>query len=239
MGLFKDIIKILKKHEITFIEKRDEVDDVVSFLFKPDDNSKWISGQHGIFTVKNPGVKANMTRPFSVASRQEDGVVLLSMRIPENPSVFKQELLKLRTGDTISMRGPIGPFVLDNSHKPVVFIAGGIGITPFRALLLEAVNSSEKRPEAIHLLYSDDRGSFTYKNEFDDLAKANSYIKTGYFTNRNEFNDSISKRVEEYKNGAYYYVSGPPAMIKSLKKSLKDKGIKGSNIKSELFFGYK
>ena len=99
-------------------------------------------------------------RAFSLSSGPDEAEVRITTRITDKPSPYKRALMALKPGDQMVMRGPFGPFFLDGSKRPVVFIAGGIGITPYRALIGDAIGKKEQAPASIHLLYADDRGEY-------------------------------------------------------------------------------
>ena len=61
-----------------------------------------------------------------------EGVLKIATRISDSPSSFKENLRNLKEGDTIALRGPLGWFKLRDTSEPIIFITGGIGITPIR-----------------------------------------------------------------------------------------------------------
>jgi len=120
-------------------------------------------------------------RAFSLSSSpSEKGVLSVTARITDTP--FKQALARLRPGDTAEVYGPLGFFLLDRS-RPSVFLAGGIGITPFRGMLrysLDMGDSVERR-----LLYSARvPEEFVFRDELDALARASSRLKVLYTVTR-------------------------------------------------------
>ncbi len=238
MGLASDFMGIFKKHTLQFLEIRYEVGDVVTFLFKPQDTINWKVGQHGIFFFQNVKLEGGSSRAFSIASILEEEVIQISMRISNNPSAFKKELLSLKLGDLLVMRGPIGSFSLNHTMRHAVFIAGGIGITPFRALLQEAVKYQKVNLVSIDLLYSQDEELYVYKEEIDAMAQSNPFINVQYINNKESLFREVAQVVEKYKNNGAYFISGAPIMIKSVKTLLIGQGIKKKLIKSDPFMGY-
>ncbi|MNJ47342.1 Benzoate 1,2-dioxygenase electron transfer component [compost metagenome] len=113
----------------------------------------WKAGQYGLFSITHKSVK-NGTRPFSVSSAPAENAVRITTRIGEQPSEFKKALLELTPGMKITMRGPVGPFYLQDEN-PALFIAGGIGITPFRSILKQIDSTPKEVGKPIHLLYMD------------------------------------------------------------------------------------
>jgi len=235
MGLFKDILSIFKKREIYLKEKYKEVADIYTFIFEMREQINWKAGQHGLFTIDH--VKVNRaTRAFSIASIPSEGQIKISMKISENPSEFKQALLNLQSGMKISMRGPIGSFHPEN-QKPLLFIAGGIGITPYRALIKDLLFNSVEISKDVQLLYMDSREEYIYTVELEEARKISS-IKTNYLIKRENLSEEIEKFIAKYDNEAEYFVAGPKSMTNAIEALLKIRGIKKKNIKRDKFVGY-
>lgn len=235
MGFLADLLPVLKKQAITFIEKKKEVGNAVTFVFKCSQPSSWKAGQHGIISFSGK-LEGGSWRGFSIASSPEDENLMISTRIPDKPSAFKKALMDLKPGDQLTMRGPFGPFYLDGSRRPVVFIASGIGITPYRALILFSIAHQDQAPREIRLLHSDDRSEYAYKEEFDEIASRYGFVKAAYVSST-ILPEKIESTLNELGNDACYYVSGPNKMVAAIKKMLTDKGIVKGNIKHEVFIG--
>lgn len=99
-----------------------------AFQFKP--------GQYLDITLVDPpetDAEGNI-RSLSIASSPEDEHLLVATRMRD--SAFKRFLRTAATDAEVTMDGPMGSFTLhNNSSKPAVFLAGGIGITPFSSIL--------------------------------------------------------------------------------------------------------
>src|SRR3954469_743386 len=176
MSFFQDALSIFKKKDLIFLESYKESEDIYTFLFEKEKDLTWKAGQHGLFNIIHKKIK-NPIRPFTVASAPTENVVRLTMRISDNPSDFKKAMLELKQGMKIKLSGPVGGFYLkDNS--PTLLIAGGIGITPFRAILKQLEAEGNGVEQQIHLLYMDSRNSFIYKDELDRIANNTSISVT-------------------------------------------------------------
>lgn len=235
MDVLKDILPIFKKHEISLKEKYREAGDIYTFIFEMKQQIHWKAGQHGVFTIKHPKIN-KPTRLFSIASIPSEGHIKISMKISQNPSEFKQALLNLQTEMKIFMRGPIGSFYI-NSPKPLLFIAGGIGITPYRALIKDLLSNSTETSNNVKLLYMDIREEFIYTKELDEAGKSAS-IKTSYLATREDLNKEIQEFVYKHSNDAEYFVVGSKSMVNSIENLLSSEGIKKKNIKKDTFIGY-
>ncbi len=235
MSFIKDALAIFKKRELLFLESSKESEDVYSFLFEKDKELSWKAGQHGLFSITHKKIK-NPTRPFTVASASTENIVKLTMKMNDNPSEFKQAMLELKQGMKISMAGPVGSFYL-KEDRPTMLIAGGIGITPFRAMLkqIEAEGIGIKKP--IHLIYLDSKKLYLYKDELDAIAN-NTSISITYLESRDDSHQEIAKFVDLYKNNGQYFIAGPKEMVNSMSSYLQSHTISKRNIKKDAFYGY-
>ena len=235
MSFLKDTLSIFKKRELLFLESYKESKDVYTFLFEKEKDLSWKAGQHGLFRITHKKIK-NPTRPFTVASAPTENIVKLTMKMNDSPSEFKQAMLELKQGMKISMAGPVGSFYLKDD-KPTILIAGGIGITPFRAMLkqIEAEGNGIEKP--IQLLYLDSEKSYLYKDELDGIANNTSIIIT-YLDSKDDLHQEIGKFVDLYKNNGNYFIAGPKAMVDSISSHLQSGNISKRNIKKDAFYGY-
>lgn len=235
MNLFSDLFPIFKKYQVEFQETYKEVGDIHTFIFKSPELINWKAGQHGIFTINHIKIK-KATRPFSIASIPSEGHIKISMKIGETPSDFKRALINLKPGMKVSMRGPIGS-LYPTSQKPLLFIAGGIGITPYRALVKELLSNPLTLPNDVKLLYLSSQSEFLYKQEFESASMI-APIKANYLDNRDQLSEEVVHFIDLYKNEAEYFLVGPKSMTSRLETLLKSKGINKKMIKKDVFIGY-
>jgi ferredoxin-NADP reductase len=207
--------------------------DIYSFIFKPIIPCTWKTGQHSVFYFPHTKIIGKTWRAFSIASAPEEGVIRIATIIKENPSDFKKHLLSLEQGDTLIMNGPFGEFHTSEKITQIVGIAGGIGITPFRALI-KSIASGAIANTKVTLIYSA-VGAHTFKNEFDQFAQ-NPTIEIIYTSTPEEVNQALDAQVALHQDSATYFVSGSPGMIGAIRTSLKTKDIK--KIVSDPFKGY-
>ena len=235
MSFIQDTLSIFKKRELLFLESNKESEDVYSFLFEKENGLTWKAGQHGLFTITHKKIK-NPIRPFTIASAPTENMVRLTMRISDQPSDFKKAMLELEQGMHVKMSGPVGGFYLkDNS--PLLLIAGGIGITPFRSILKQLEAEENGRDNKIHLLYLDSNKSFIFKDELDGITD-NTSIGVTYLDSRDELHQEIDKFSNLYKNSGKYYIAGPKPMVDAISTYLLNNNIPKRNIKKDAFFGY-
>ncbi len=186
---------------------------------------------------------------FSNASSPTEDFLLFTTRIREESS-FKQRMNKLQPGDDVGIVGPGPPkFVLpEDASREIVFLGGGIGITPFRSMAKFATDSnSEYR---ILLLYSSrTHQEIIYHNLWEELEKTNSNLKVVYTITRPEESkgwDGKTGRIDAGliretvtdMNNAIFYICGPPGLVRALNEMLMIIRIDVHNIRVESFSGY-
>lgn len=235
MGFFKDMIAVFKKREIVLAESRKESENVYSFLFEKEGDVDWKAGQHGLFSITHKKINKPL-RPFTVSSAPSENVIRITMTIGDNPSEFKQAIQELKPGMGMSMSGPVGGFFLQD-NRPSLLIAGGIGITPFRAMLKGLVAAGNRGGQPVSLLYLDSKKTYVFRDELDALA-AQASVAITYLDSREELQKEIDQYAASHKNNSNYYISGAKSMVDSLAKQLQSGGIAKGNIKKDSFFGY-
>lgn len=232
--LTDNLIPIFKKHELVFKESYPEAEDVQTFAFEIQNDLSWKAGQYGLFTITHKKLKKG-TKPFSLSSAPAEHVVRITTRITENPSDFKKALLELKTGMKVSMSGPLGPFYL-KKNGPVIFVAGGIGITPFRSMLQQLQLTEAQSGRPVKLLYLDGAHSHIYRSELDGYA-ANSAVSVDYLSSRDDLHAEVDRYATLHADGQYF-VAGPKSMVDAVTVYLHNKKIPKRNIAKDAFFGY-
>ncbi len=238
MGLIQDFWPVVHKHTLTFIQHHQEEGDVVSFEFERPAGIYWKAGQHGVFTFPTAKIKGRFFRVFSIASSPGEKVIRIATRLSEPPSDFKQHMMHLRRGDIMAMRGPCGPFHVTDCNAPVIFIAGGIGITPFMGLLREFMLQPETAPPKSYLVYSHSQNLHAFRPEISEIDKDVASLHVCLVAHREEVAHHLGDIVSVHGNTVTCFVAGTGAMIRATKRYLKKLGITGRNIRSDWFFGY-
>lgn len=225
-----------------------ESPDTKTYFFKPDKTIKYRPGQYYYFTI--PTIKyedkRGNTRHFTISSSPSEGsIISFTTKFPDPLSGFKKTLLELTVGSVIKGDGPQGQFVLPNKPSTTslnLFIAGGIGITPFRSMIKNNVDKELKTP--MYLIYSNSDNHFPFKEELDLWQNQNRHIKIEYFNSHllghldlNKINNILNKWKLDIKNLLVWFV-GPPLFVTSMEEIFEDLNIKSDKIISEKFTGY-
>jgi ferredoxin-NADP reductase len=140
-------------------------------------------------------------------------------------------------------------FTLGDTGRPAVFIAGGIGITPFMSMLRQAAH--DRSPQRLFLAYSNRRPEdAAYLDELQELVQRNQQFRlTATMTDMGKsarvwggetgLVDAASlKRLVGGLPAPIYYIVGPPAMVEAMQGMLGAAGIAEGEVRSEEFYGY-
>jgi ferredoxin-NADP reductase len=225
---------------LNFTEKIQNTPDCFSFFFDSSEEVNFKAGQHMNFTLPhdNPDDRG-ISRFFTIASAPNEGRIMITTRIAlENSSTFKKALMNMRKGREITAHPPQGKFIIDDYSKSYVFFAGGIGITPFRSILVDLDYNRKIKEMEIFLLYSNKNNDIVFKDELGLLASRNATFKTRYVISPEVCNIEMIKAEVPNYNDKTYYISGPPGMVKSVAESLAAENIEDSRIKRDFFPGY-
>lgn len=224
--------------KLQLIERKVEAPNVESFIFQPKDPLSWIAGQFLHYVAHHePTDDRGSDRWFTNSAAPFEGHVMLTTRFAEEKgSSFKNKLRNLAVGKSLEISYVEGDFILDEPEKEHVFIAGGIGITPFRSILKQL--AYEKKPINVTLLYSNRDQDVVFKDELEAIAKDNPSFKIHYiFSPEHIDEEKIKKCVEDIRT-PIFYISGPEPMVESIGNLLKEMGVMEEQIRQDWFPGY-
>jgi ferredoxin-NADP reductase/Na+-translocating ferredoxin:NAD+ oxidoreductase RnfD subunit len=222
--------------------------DAYEFVFASDRKLAFAPGQYLEWTLGHrfPDDRGNR-RYFTIASSPTEKNIALGVKFYDPPSTFKRALVEMKVGDTISASHLAGNFVLPKDPKQkLVFIAGGIGITPFRSMVQYLLDKKETR--SVVLLYANKKvEDIGYKDLFD-RAQSELGMKTVYFATGEKgpmpgvYTEPmgpgvIMREIPDYRD-RMYYLSGPHSMVAAFEKTLHEMGIPRRKIKVDFFPGF-
>ncbi len=218
--------------------KKLESPGVVSHFFKPEEPLEWKAGQY-LHYVLNHGATDDRgsDRWFTIASAPHERQVMLTTRFASKKgSTFKNALKALKVGDGIEVSDLDGDFVLGDLKQEYVFIAGGIGITPFRAMLKHAVHVG--KPLRATLLYANRDKVAAYKQELEAMTARNKKFKIHYLFHPQRIDKKTIEEIVPNLKQPSFYVSGPEPMVEAIGKLLLQMGVPSKHIKQDWFPGY-
>jgi ferredoxin-NADP reductase/Na+-translocating ferredoxin:NAD+ oxidoreductase RnfD subunit len=219
------------------------------FVFALDHKFKYKPGQYMEWTLPHaePDNRGSR-RYFTLASSPTENNLRLGVKFYAEGSSFKHAMWSMDEDTPIAAGQLGGDFTLpDDNTRKLAFIAGGIGITPFRSMLKYLVDTGDKR--SVTLLYSEgDPAELAYRDVLsaarrelgakvvyaitDVQVRPAENVRTGYITAR-----MIAAEVPDYKE-RLFYISGPHSLVNSVQDNLHSLGVHDHNIKTDFFPGY-
>lgn len=219
----------------------------IELTFQRPDKSAFpyfLAGQYATISFpKYPLLRGE--RSFSIASSPTEPTALsFGIRIGGR---YTQGLRTLKPGDAAKVALPFGSFTFDPStDKRALFIAGGIGITPFLSMIRTA--TTERLPNELTLLYSvRDINDVPYRPELDALSKANPNFRYAIAVSSGKIPDSpiftsgritpqlIAGAIDGHVADQSYFLCGPPAFMAAMLNELKLNGVAPQLVHTERF----
>ena len=233
------------------LEKRQQVaEGTMAFCFGKPAGFEFAGGQSIDVTLINPpqtDAEGN-TRALSLASAPHEPYLMVATRLRD--TAFKRTLKTLEPGNEVKIEGPFGSMTLHRkTNRPAVILAGGIGITPFRSMLVQAAKANTGH--SLFLFYSNRRPEdAAFLAELQELARQHTnFTLVATMTNleksqavwTGEKGHISIEIVMKYVNDLadpIYYTAGPPALVAAMKEMLNEAGVDEDDINSEDFSGY-
>ncbi len=220
-----------------------------------DHEDEWVKVRH-----LKASSHEQVNRAYSISNRLEDtqaGRLVLNIRLalppPHNPQappgIVSSWLFALKEGDKVTATGPFGSFRARPSDREMVFIGGGVGMAPLRAIILEELQVN-KTKRLMSLWYgARNRRELIYVDELDRLAAQNRnfrWVSALSQPDRNDDWDGPTGFIHDVVFREYlashpapedceYYLCGPPLMIKAVMSMLDDLGVEPDSIFNDDF----
>ena len=231
-------------HEIALRRREQVAEGTFAFHFDKPAGFSHQAGQNAIFSLIDPGEMdaAGPSRPFTIASAPHERELMIATRMRD--SAFKRALGVLPIGAKLSIDGPAGVMVLhEDESRPAVFLAGGIGITPFLAMARDA--AARLLRHQIVLFYSNRRPQdAAFLSELKHMQNRNfrlvaTMTEAPEWTGEKRFisRELLAEHVPDLRAPIYYF-AGPPAMTMAMQGMLNDIGVSEEDMRSEEFYGY-
>ncbi len=227
--------------------------DLADLVFTVDRRVAFEPGQYMEWTLPHMHPDSRgVRRYFTIASAPTEDTLRLGLIIPARASSFKRELMTLSQhgkAAALSASQLGGDFIMPKDPSArLVFIAGGVGITPFRSMIKSLMDRKEKRD--IVLLYSEYRKErLSYMRLFEEARQAIGLSIVPFLTHeKTEARDpryrygfitaqAIAAEVPDYRE-RIFYVSGSPPMVSAMKRSLRELHVPRARIRTDYFPGY-
>ena len=238
----------LRRHPYSVQEVRREIDDVWSVKMTPPEGRAvydYLPGQfHFLTFFRDPGLPVEEHHwTISSSPARKDSITSTIKAVGDFTSTMGQT----KPGDTVAVHGPFGRFsyMFHPEDRDLVFLAGGIGITPIMAMLRHMRDT--KDPRSVILMYANRRkDQIVFRDELDEIAKGkHPDLTLVHVLSRPEDDWSGEtghlnrKKIEKYcgtdLGGKSFYVCGPLKMADALISTLQDMGVPQRKIRREIF----
>lgn len=221
-------------------EIKSETKDTFTLTLKSEKKFLFKAGQFCFLRLNKDKLYAR--HPFTIASASPENEISFTAKLTGK---FTKVLSELKPGEEIIIDGPCGIFIIEDNFKDLVFMAGGVGITPFMSIIRAKLKDNKN--QNIILLYGvKTKADIIYRQELDSIKK--DWFKKVYIlsndhsvskTNEDEtghVNQGIIKKYVSNINNSLFYICGPEPMKKSLRKALSGLGVSRKNVMIEDFF---
>lgn len=235
---------------VKLIAKEEAAAETMTFRFEKPEGFEYQAGQFADYTLRDPAETdaEGDIRGFSLSSAPYEPFLSATTRLRD--TAFKRVLRDSPIGTELELDAPWGSFTLHHkTDRPAVFLTGGIGITPVRSIVLQAVHDatghtiivfdSNKRPEDAAFLDelsavadANDRITFVPTMSSMDTSEQEWSGETGHI------DAAMLSRYVDDLTAPIYYLCGPGAMVKSMRGVLEGAGVDGDDIRTEEFTGY-
>lgn len=218
--------------KVTFKKKFTESGNAVSFIFEAERPVSWEAGQYTTYEL--PGLPpSNNERTFTVSAAPYEKHLQVTTRITE--SAFKQRLNTLKPGTVLEADQIGGDFTWVDTDRPVIFVAGGIGITPYHSILKQRAH--ENKPLTVTLLYSNRDDNIVFRAELDKLSTMHPEFGIHYVIGE-QLNAKKMLILAPKLKDSLIYLSGPEPMVDTFEQQLTAIGIPKDQLKQDWFPGY-
>jgi glycine betaine catabolism B len=258
-NVFSYLVSPKGKYMLSLKERTHIGGDSYDFAFEPSGKKlKFEPGQYMEWTLSGKGADSRGNRRyFTIASSPSENELHLGIKFPEGSSSFKKKFLTMKPGDRVTGGSLAGDFTLPrDASKKLVFVAGGIGITPFRSMvkyLSDNVTKKNGEKRDVVLLYSNRLASeISYAEVFDEAAKtiglktiyaitdsgSNAELMPAHHIHQGRIDAGlIAREIPDYKE-RLFYISGSHGMVVGFKKELSELGVSKTHIKTDFFPGF-
>jgi ferredoxin-NADP reductase len=186
------------------------------------------------------------TRWLSISnSPTEEGYLEFTKKITQ--SEFSKELDNLNIGDELIIKYPFGKFTFEGEFKKIVYLSGGIGITPIRSMIKYIVD--KKLETDVYLIYANrTQNDIAFKDDFDKMSGEYDGLKVEHILSESDTNwkgrsgvisaETIKECLPDYSQRKFY-ICGPPGMVAAMRKIIiDDLKLNEDVVFTENFVGY-
>ena len=237
-------------HEARLVRRETVAEGTMAFYFSKPSQFRYQAGQSVLVKLSNPPETDNEgdARTFTIANAPREPELMIATRMRD--TAFKRVLKTVPMGTAVMIDGPNGEMVLhDDPARPAVFLAGGIGITPFLAMVRNAANERLSHP--LYLFYSNRRPEdAAFLPELQKMEQLNPNYRliatmsepeksTERWSGETGFirREMLEGHLPDTAKPIYYF-AGPPSMTNAMRQMLEGMSISEQAMRYEEFYGY-
>lgn len=226
----------MAQYTLTLREIVTVADGTEMFVFDKPADLMYEAGQYVVLRVANlvaPDDRAGV-RSFSFSSAPFEDDITFTMR--QGITGFKQTIYALKPGETITATGPVGHFTLSHApdDRPIVFLVGGIGVTPMWSILKQAEHDGSER--TFIAIYSNrfEKDAAFHQGLKSLKLKHYRYVPTftqetipcsGLDEERGYICERMVRQYVADVHAVWFYLVGAPGFIEAMEKMLADMGV--------------
>lgn len=242
-------MKKMERNHYIVVNKIQETHDVVTLQLKKDNGMPLLFVPGQFITVYFPEIGTPEGKSYSISSAPHEEYFSITVK---DMGEFSHKLSILESGDIIEATQPYGFFFSESKENDMVILAAGIGIAPFRGMILQSFKDNPLRK--IMLNYSNrTNADIVFRKELDRLASERKNFRIDYFITREEQNTSIStkdafifdhirpdKIVRGLRNeeSPEFFICGSIAFVRDMWRALRENGVSEDIIYTEAFFSH-
>lgn len=229
---------------IVYDHSKQEAPQIRTFFFKPEQPLEHLAGQFIEISLDHEDADNRGTkRWFTLSSSPNDELVALTTRILPDGSSFKRALESLKKGDELHASEAMGDFVLPlNPSIPLIFVAAGIGITPFHSMAAWMIetNAPKRDIKLLHAVQNED--DIIFQDTFDDAGIHETVIvenpSDAWGGERSRLDANHIVKLTEPATDTLIYLAGSEGFIEKTARDLMGMGIDSQRIITDKFIGY-
>ena len=249
-NIFAYLVSSKAKLTPILVRKAKIAANTIEFAFNPGQKLAFQPGQYMEWTIPHTNTDSRGTRRFfTLASSPTEDELLLGVRFYDKGSSYKSAMLDIDRHSQIAAAQVAGDFTMPSDKKQkLAFIAGGIGVTPYRSMIKYMLDSKESRD--VKMIYGGrSEDDFAYLDVFEQARKRfgidTTYVVSGRSSDasrpnmvRGTISEHLIKSVIPDYSKRLFYISGPHSMVVSVEEALLSLGVAKHNIKTDFFSGY-
>ena len=227
-----------------FLRKTEEAKNITTFYFKPDRPLDFVPGQFTRLSLPHEDQDdRGHKRWFTLSSTpRAEHVAITTKFTPAKSSSFKKAMLALKPGTEVQLESPMGDFVLPKDPAtPLIFVAAGIGLTPFHSMLDWLAENHQTRPiKFLYAVRSEDDIIFqeTFTRAGVHVTIVVSQPSPAWGGESGHLTAEMILGLEHPSDDTLIYMSGPKAQVVELETALKEAGISSNQLILDFFPGY-